>query len=367
MRPGLRAPWRRARAPSPASAGSSPTSPSWRRGPAPWRPHRTALRFLATTAPLDYETKAWSGEGHDVGLYQAYRLGRIGFPEGRPHPSPLVESGPMASVAPPAPTYRPILPAKITDQGLVSDAQLETVIYAGEAHATLLPGRWRLGDAPHQVILVGEDTPDAVSFRRGFFLGDGTGCGKGRQIAGVIADNLSQGRTRAVWLSKNDALLEDARRDWTAIGGAASDLTPQSAWKQADAIRLDRGILFTTYATLRQPARGDRASRLDQIVAWLGADFDGVIVFDEAHAMANAAGGGERRAGAQEGLAAGHGGLGPAEPAAQRPHPLCLGDGRHDAGEPGLCRAAGPVGRPGCAVPDPRRRSWTPSRPAAWP
>lgn len=249
------------------------------------------LAFLATTAPLAYETKAWSGEGHDVGLYQAYRLGRIGFPEGRPHPSPLVESGPMASVAPPAPTYRPILPAKITDQGLVSDAQLETVIYAGEAHATLLPGRWRLGDAPHQVILVAEDTPDAVSFRRGFFLGDGTGCGKGRQIAGVIADNLSQGRTRAVWLSKNDALLEDARRDWTAIGGAASDLTPQSAWKQADAIRLDRGILFTTYATLRQPARGDRASRLDQIVAWLGADFDGVIVFDEAHAMANAAGG----------------------------------------------------------------------------
>ena len=31
----------------------------------------------------------------------------------------------------------------------------------------------------------------------------------------------------------------------------------------------------------------------DQIVTWLGADFDGVIVFDEAHAMANAAGGGK--------------------------------------------------------------------------
>jgi len=251
------------------------------------------LAFLNTTAPVAYETKPWSGEGHDVGLYQAYALGRIAFPQVQPHPSPLVESGPMASVAPPAPTYRPQLPPKIAGEGLVSDAQMETVIYAGEAHAQILPGSWIAGAAPHQVVLVKDDHPGAVSFRKGFFLGDGTGCGKGREIAGVIADNLAQGRHRAVWLSKNDALLEDARRDWGAIGGAASDITPQSSWKQADAIRLDRGILYSTYATLRQPARGDRASRLDQIVTWLGADFDGVIVFDEAHAMANAAGGGK--------------------------------------------------------------------------
>jgi hypothetical protein len=258
------------------------------------------LAFLAASASLAYEACAWSGEGHDVGLYQAYALGRIRFPASRPHPSPLVESGPMASVAPPAPTYRPVLPIRITDDALVSDAQMETVIYAGEAHAQVLPGSWILGDAPHQVILVKDDHPGAVSFRKGFFLGDGTGCGKGREIAGVIADNLAQGRSRAVWLSKNDALLEDARRDWSAIGGANGDITPQSAWKQADAIRMDRGILFSTYATLRQPARGDRRSRLDQIVDWLGADFDGVIVFDEAHAMANAAGGGKGARGAKK-------------------------------------------------------------------
>ena len=44
-----------------------------------------------------------------------------------------------------------------------------------------------------------------------------------------------------------------------------------------------------TYATLRSVGRTGR-SRLEQLVEWCGAGFEGVIAFDEAHAMANAAG-----------------------------------------------------------------------------
>ena len=129
-------------------------------------------------------------------------------------------------------------------------------------------------------------------------LGDGTGCGKGRQVAAIILDNRLRGRKRALWLSQSDKLLEDARRDWTALGGLESDVIPLGNFRQGMEIPLDEGILFATYATLRSPSRQGRPSRLEQIVEWLAGSldeedrhaFDGVVVFDEAHAMANAAG-----------------------------------------------------------------------------
>jgi NTP hydrolase family protein len=90
-------------------------------------------------------------------------------------------------------------------------------------------------------------------------------------------------------LSKSDKLIEDAKRDWSALGMERPLVTPLSRFRQGTPIRLLEGVLFTTYATLRIDERGEKLSRVRQIVEWLGSNFDGVIIFDESHAMQNAA------------------------------------------------------------------------------
>ncbi len=223
-------------------------------------------------------------------IYETFRLQAIDIPGAAPHPTKLVQSAAMASVAPPKPTYRPKLPAAVLRNGLLSEAQIETVIYAGEAHGAYLAGAWTIDETGDMVSAAPDDAANAVRFRRGFFLGDGTGAGKGRQSAGILLDNWCQGRRKALWISKSDKLLEDAQRDWSALGQERLLVTPLSRFAQGRDIPLSEGILFTTYATLRSEERGAKKSRVDQIVDWLGSDFDGVILFDESHAMANAAG-----------------------------------------------------------------------------
>ena len=301
-------------APRPAPAKRPRTAaPPPEATPHDWGPV-AALAYEAVPAASDSGEDDRQALTQASGPYESWRASAIHVPGAVAHPTPLVQSGAMAAVPHPMPSYRPMLPERVVSEGRLSDAQLESVVLAGQAHERHLAALYRIGSGWETVQRVdregddGEDDEHAagedevlsepVRFRRGWMLGDGTGCGKGRQVAAIILDQWLRGRKRALWLSQSDKLLEDARRDWTAIGGREDDVFPLGKVRQGADIPHAQGILFATYATLRSPARQGKRSRLDQIVAWLagGEDHDrrhafaGVIVFDEAHAMANAAG-----------------------------------------------------------------------------
>lgn len=204
-----------------------------------------------------------SEERSDDGVYADYAVPTLPVTGAKKHPARLVESAAMSAVSMPTATYTPALPKEVVENNL-SDAQMVSVVYAGQAHSQVLPS--------------GE--------RKGFFIGDGTGVGKGRQISGIILDNILQGRKKAVWISKNASLFPDAQRDWVDTTGRSKDEVHDfSKIKLQDSISFGDGILFSTYDTLRVE-KGEH-SRLKQIADWLGKDFDGVIAFDEAHNMGN--------------------------------------------------------------------------------
>ena len=162
------------------------------------------------TGPVD--PTAAGSPASNTGPYAAWRPGVVRVPRAVEHPTPLVQSAAMAAVPHPAPAWRPMLPERVVTEGLLSDAQLESVVLAGEAHSRHLGAWFRLGSGWETVRRCPEDdqesievpfhTPDGealsrpVRFRRGWMLGDGTGCGKGRQVAAIILDNRLRGRKR---------------------------------------------------------------------------------------------------------------------------------------------------------------------------
>lgn len=120
-----------------------------------------------------------------------------------------------------------------TASNSLSALQLEAVAYAGLRHEQTL----------------------ASGCTAGFFLGDGPGVGKGRQLAAMILENWLAGRRRHVWLSVSPDLEHDARRD---INDLLRHMAPSVG--EVPVINLTRlsyreitrphGVLFCTYSAL---------------------------------------------------------------------------------------------------------------------
>lgn len=199
----------------------------------------------------------------ETDLHNKYVIQKARFDDSVKHPADIVESTVLASVPPPDVTYQPQLPLNVVQEGRISDVQLEAVTYAGQRHATILHNRRRAG----------------------FWIGDGTGLGKGREAAAIIYDNLQKGRKKAAWFSLSHQLRVDAQRDLDGVG-VPLKIVAQQDFKDGDKIDAQQGVLFTTYGLAAQSFNSDQ-KRFRQIVEWLGDDFDGVIVFDESHAMKN--------------------------------------------------------------------------------
>ena len=113
----------------------------------------------------------------------------------------------MGSIAAPVPNVQPMVSADHIERGLLSEAQLETLIYAANAFERDLAGSFQPVDKGCAL------TPDADGnrYRCGYFLGDGTGAGKGRQVASAILDRWYRGERRHVHGAEGAAVpVEDA-------------------------------------------------------------------------------------------------------------------------------------------------------------
>ena len=208
---------------------------------------------------------------------------------GGPHPDPVVETGTLAKVAPPTPTYEHAI-GDLCDSGGLSALQMECVTYACMRHEQRLPG--------------------ALNERAGFFLGDGAGVGKGRQIAGLVYEHVRRGGRRVLWVSTSADLRYDAERDLNDLNAKPKiEVIPKNtaAMPRGDlSEHLDSGVVFSTYSLLTQgtakitKSTGEYSdktqilrliknnSRLDQFVRWLKDDERGpLIIFDECHKAKN--------------------------------------------------------------------------------
>lgn len=233
---------------------------------------------------------------NEHGVFSEYAPRKLRLAGAKDHPTPLVEPTAMAAVDPVDVTYRPHLPQERIEAGFPSLTQLEQVVYAGQAHQKILPDGTRMG----------------------YFIGDGTGVGKGVTLGAIILDNWNQGRRKAVWVSAKSGLIKDAKRDLADLGFDVTKVLDMKPNNGRAIVGAKEGVAFLPYTSLKmnnpgvdpqsldagtpklypagrkkpgapvKPGEKIKTSRLQMLHDWLGPDFDGVIIFDEAHKAGNA-------------------------------------------------------------------------------
>lgn len=163
----------------------------------------------------------------------------------------------------------------------LSSPQLESVAFAARRFRTHLPS----------------------GVRAGYYLGDGTGCGKGRVIAALVWHLWNSGAKRHVWLSASNDLLADATRDFRDIGAdlPLCNLSSKAYGTIQGGSGLDddgNGIIFASYhllvASKSSAVEGvsPKNSRLCQLIDWMRQGKGGacgLIALDEAHRTKNVA------------------------------------------------------------------------------
>ena len=253
----------------------------------------------------------------------------------KPHKANIVESAAMAAVSLPGTDYRPKGLDKLIESGDVSDAQLEVPILAGAAHESFIKDE------------------QGNERRLGFAVGDGTGFGKTRELIAIMLDNIARGRKKIIVLSQKPELMSQLQDDIDAMG--VTKQIPMENLQKVDIKTqppLSEGVLFSSYDLLGRslssflkgknlgllknqrvsvqgrmgtvvsvaagkgtarirfddsrtpqvvpisdlvkvgPEPSPDRTRVQQIIDWVGPDFDGVLIMDEAHNMANSQGDG---------------------------------------------------------------------------
>ncbi len=189
------------------------------------------------------------------------------------HAANIVETASMAAIDPPQITVRPNINWDLVKKSDLSEVQLEAIAYAAQAHQQFLPSGERVG----------------------FFIGDGTGVGKGREIAGTILHYWNSGVRRVIWVSYSTDLKEDAERDLKDLGAEHIPVKLINDFKRSGDITMGDGVVFTTYSSLSSGVAGKDDSgqstgkkeflRINQLKDWGGES--PVIIFDEAHKAKN--------------------------------------------------------------------------------